>query len=408
MKTKIALAVSAALISSVAFSTDVVRLSGWGGNDVVVINGLLNDVLADDLKAANIRVQYEPVDGDFAQIITNALSAGTAPDVFYVDTFWAYPLFQSGKVAPVSAANQTIVNAVIPSLAQAFEYNGKSYGIAKDFNTLALQYNVDIFDDAGVDYPAATDDWAAFKGKLVAVQSELSDVYGICVVPDYARFAAFALGTGWKPFNEQGRTVLDANFRSAFQFYASLVDDGAGVLAADIGQGWTGGCMGEEQAAVSLEGAWMVGFLRDQAPNLVYDVTSVPVAPNTNKPGNLIFTVSWSVAEDSKVKTAAHKVVELLTSEKAQQWVLETGLAVPSREALADNAYLQGDSIEQRVNKVVFEGASLGYVEPFSFGQYGGSWKEIMDEALSSVLLKERSVDEAIIQAQARFDALTR
>jgi len=38
-------------------------------------------------------------------------------------------------------------------LIQAFTLNGKVYGIPKDFNTLAIEYNKDIFDEAKVPYP---------------------------------------------------------------------------------------------------------------------------------------------------------------------------------------------------------------------------------------------------------------
>ena len=41
----------------------------------------------------------------------------------------------------------------------------------------------------------------------------------------------------------------------------------------------------------------------------------------------------------SENKEAAFKVLELLTSPEVQQWVLERGLAIPSRKALADNPY---------------------------------------------------------------------
>ncbi len=407
MKTRTSLIACLALCATPVLAEDVVRVSGWGGDNIVVVNTLLNEVLADELAAAGIRASYEPVEGDFAQNITNALSAGTAPDIFYVDSFWGYPLFASGQVASVPASNQAVADAIIPTLNEAFTYNGELKGIAKDFNTLAVQYNLDIFDDAGVDYPSSDDDWHDFRAKLQAVQSELDDVYGLCVVPDYARFAAFALATGWTPINADGHTELDDSFREAFEFYTSLVDDGAGVLAADIGQGWTGGCLGSEYTAVSIEGAWMAGFLRDQAPSMVYDTVHIPRHPGTGERGNLVFTVSWSVAADSEVSESAHKLVELLTSEKAQQWVLESGLALPSREALADNAYFDQDSREARMSRVVFEGASDGHVEPFSFGSYGESWKAIVDEALGAVLLNERTVDEAIAEAQVAFDRLT-
>ena len=396
-----------ALASTPTFANDVVRISGWGGDNIVVVNSLINEVLADDLKAAGITVEYEPVEGDFAQILTNALSAGTAPDAFYVDSFWAYPIFESGKIDPVPQENRDVADALLPALNQAFTYEGQLMGIAKDFNTLAVQYDLDIFDDAGVDYPDMDDDWNDFRTKLQQVQAELDDVYGICVVPDYARFAAFALATGWQPFNDQGHTVLDDRFREAFEFYVTLPDENAGVLATDLGQGWTGGCFGNGDTAVAMEGAWMIGFLRDQAPNKYYSTVGIPKHPETGERGNLVFTVAWGVAADSEVKESAHKVVELLTSEKAQQWVLESGLALPSREALADNDFFNGDSTAAITSRVVFEGASDGQVEPFQFGEYGGEWKAIMDEAFSAALLKERSIDEAIAHAQGQFDRLT-
>ncbi|MCH8530312.1 MAG: extracellular solute-binding protein [Saccharospirillum sp.] len=406
-KTLLAAGIAMIAASLPTLANDVVRVSGWGGDNVVVVNTLINEVLVDELAAAGITVRYEPVEGDFAQILTNALSAGTAPDVFYVDSFWAYPVFQSGKIDPVSDDNMAIADELIPSLNEAFMHNGQLMGIAKDFNTLAVQYDLDVFDDAGVEPPNEDDDWNSFKSKLQQVQSNLDDVYGLCVVPDYARFAAFALATGWKPFNDEGHTLLDDRFREAFEFYVNLVDDGAAVLATDLGQGWTGGCFGNGDTAVAIEGAWMIGFLRDQAPNMYYSTTSIPKHPETGDRGNLVFTVSWSVATDSKVKDSAHTLVGLLTSPKAQQWVLESGLALPSLEALGDNAYFQEDNRESITSRVVFEGASNGQVEPFQFAQYGGDWKAIVDEALSAALLKERTIDDAIAFAQQRYDRLT-
>jgi len=68
-------------------SAETLRIAGFGGSDPAVITNLLNNVLADDIAAAGITVEYTPIDGDFSQFILNALSAGTAPDLFYVDIF---------------------------------------------------------------------------------------------------------------------------------------------------------------------------------------------------------------------------------------------------------------------------------------------------------------------------------
>ncbi len=399
------LAVSALVaVSAISAQAQTVRVSGFGGADPVVVNGLLNDVLADEIAALGIKVEYAPTEGDYSQFILNALSAGTAPDVFYTDIFWSLSIFANGQAEPVK--DMELSDALIPSLVEAFTYEGQLYSVPKDFNTLAVHYNKDIFDDAGVEYPNDNDNWDTFQEKLAAVQGKLEDVYGVCVVPDYARFAAFALATGWQPFNAEGKTVLDDDFRRAFSYYTGLVANGAGVVAADIGEGWTGGCLGSEQAAVAIEGAWIIGFLKDAAPSMEYGTALIPMDPISGDRGNLIFTVGWTVNAASEVKSEAAELIRLLTSEKAQQWVLEQGLALPSRSALVDNPYLMGDSAEQKANLAVFRGATDGNVLPFFFGELGGAWMEPINSALNSVLLGEADIDTAIAQAQSRFEEL--
>jgi multiple sugar transport system substrate-binding protein len=401
----LALLAGTASFAITAAHAETVRIAGFGGSDPAVITNLLDNVLAEEIAAAGITVEYTPVDGDFSQFILNALSAGTAPDLFYTDIFWSDAIFSAGQAAAVTDA--AFGDALIPSIRDAFTRDGMLMGYPKDFNTLALHYNVDIFDEAGVEYPDADDTWDDFAAKLTAVHEALGDdVAGMCLVPDYARFGAFALASGWTPFNAEGKTVLDENFRRAFEFYTGLAGTGAGVLAADVGEGWTGGCMGSEKAAIALEGAWMIGFLRDSAPSMVWGTAPLPSDPVTGARGNLIFTVAWTVNANSPVADAAQTLAAILTSEAAQQAVLEQGLAIPSRAALADNPYFEGTEVANIANRIVFEGASDGNVMPYYFGSYGGAWMEPINSALNSVLLGETDVDTAIANAQAAYDTM--
>lgn len=408
-KTILAASLLAAGLSANAFATTEVNIAGWGGNDVVVLNNLVNDVLAEDFAKAGLDVKYQAIEGDFSQFITNSLSAGTAPDAFYIDVVFANTLVNSGKVAPNSADLNTLSNELIPSLNSAFTLKDAQYGVAKDFNTIALQFNKDIFDDAEVDYPTNDDSWEDLRTKLLEVKEVLGDeVSGICVMPDYARFAPFALATGWKPFNEDGQTILDENFERAFNFYTGLVtEDEVGILATDLGQGWGGGCFGTEETAVALEGNWISGYLRDKAPNLPYGTTLMPTDPVSGERGNLLFTVAWGVNADGKNIEATQKAVEILTSQKAQEWVLDSGLALPSREALGESEFFAQQDSESELAKQVFDGALNGNVEPFAFGDYGTAWMTPINEALNSVLLGQMSQKEAIKMAQERYNALT-
>ncbi|EOX4130578.1 ABC transporter substrate-binding protein [Vibrio cholerae] len=407
-KTILAVSLLAAGLSANAVANTEVTIAGWGGNDVVVLNKLVNEVLADDFDKAGLTVKYQAVEGDFSQFITNSLSAGTAPDAFYIDVVFANTLVNSGKVSPNNSSLEKVATNMIPSLNSAFTLEGKQYGVAKDFNTIALQYNKDIFDDAEVAYPTNQDSWEDLRKKLLDVKDALADeVSGICVMPDYARFAPFALATGWTPFNAEGKTVLDENFERAFNFYTGLVtEDKVGILATDLGQGWGGGCFGTEKTAIALEGYWISGYLRDKAPNLPYGTTLMPKDPVSGERGNLLFTVAWGVNADGKNIEATQKAVEILTSQKAQEWVLDSGLALPSREALGKSEFFAQQKAENELAKQVFEGALEGNVEPFAFGNYGTAWMTPINEALNSVLLGQMTQKEAIKMAQAKYDAL--
>jgi len=395
-----------------ALAQTIVRLQGFGGNDPAVLQGLLREVVNPALEKDNIKAVYEGVEGDYNATLLNALSAGTAGDLFYVDVFQSEPIFASGKVEPLNQYfTQRELNQFLPSLLQAFTVNGKVYGIPKDFNTLAVEYNKDIFDEAKVPYPNQTDTWDTFKDKLKKVQAALKDVVGMCVVADYARMGAFAYAAGFRPFNAQGKTVLDDNFRRTFEWYTSLVKDGAGKFAQDLGEGWTGGCFGKEKAAVALEGAWIGGFLRDSAPNLKYGTTFLPLDPKTKQRGNFVFTVSWSLNAASKNKEAAVKVLKALTSPEAQNWVLSRGLALPSRTALASSPIFQRTGKEPELYRTVFNGSTRigGAVLPFKFGKYNGAdWMRPINEALQAVITGKKSVDQAIADAQAELNRIVR
>ena len=399
------------IFSAVSMAETEVRIVGWGGTDQSIVEELINLFVVPELADEGIIAVYEPIVDDFQKNLINSLSAGTAGDLFYMDIFWAEYIIKAGQVEPVNdyLAKSDVISKedIIPSLLDAFTFDGKAYGIPKDFNSLALVYNKDLFDVAYIQYPNENDTWDDLENKLAKVVEAFDgEVTGLALAPEFARFGAFAYAAGWEPFVDGKTNLMDPAFKEAFNWYTGLKEKGLGVMPADIGQGWGGGALSTEKVAAALEGAWILGFLRDNAPNLKYGVTLLPKNPGTGQPGNFIYTVAWGINAKSKNKDAAFKVMEALTSPAAQQWVLERGLAIPSRKALADNPYFKKDTPEAQANKIVFEGASTGYVKPFKFKEYGDKWMSPINIALSEVMSGQKTVDEALELAQEQLDEL--
>lgn len=398
------LALLLGLLASTAFGQTTVRITGYGGQDPAIVNRLINEVIGDDLEAEGITVQYEPVEGDYNAGLFNALSAGTAGDIFYIPAETAPGIIATGTVLPLNDVVDT--EPFIDSLLEPFTVDGQIYGIPKDFNTLAVFYNKDLFDEAGVEYPNENDTWETFAEKLRGVNELGDEVKGACFVADLARMGPFAFAEGWQPLTEDGTTNLqDEAFVSAFNWYTGLIQEGVAALPTDLGQDWSGGCFGTGNTGVAIEGAWILGYLRDTAPNLQYGTTFLPAGPS-GETGNYTYTVAYGVNANSANQEAALQVLEALTSEEAQQWVLENGLAIPSRESLSDNPYFQEETPEAEANRVIFEGASRGNVQSYQFGSVGTDFVTPINTAITAVATGQAEAEAALEQAQGEVNTL--
>ncbi len=407
MKRTSTLLASALVFSALtpALAQITIRIQGYGGSDPAIVQRLLTEVIGADLEAEGITVQYEPIETDYNAVLTNNLSAGTAGDVFYLPGEVAPGFIATGKVQPLGDLVDT--EPFIDSLLEVYTQDGQVYGIPKDFNTLAVFYNADLFDEAEVEYPNADDTFTTFREKLQAV-SELDDeIAGACITADFARLGAFAYANGWQPFTEDGSVDLsDEAFTSAFDFYTGLVTDGLAVQPSDVGAGWPGDCLAQEQAAVAIEGAWILGFLRDNAPNLAFGAAPLPMSDTTGERGNFVYSVAWAINSDSPNQEAAVKVLEAMTSEAAQQFILEQGLAIPSREALGDNEYFTQDTPEAQANQTIFTGASEGNVLGYQFGSVGTDYLTPINNAMIEVMTGQAETQAALESAQSELDAL--
>lgn len=89
-------------------------------------------------------------------------TAGTLPDVFYIDFtagYYPYAVTQGAllNIKPFLDAAGLKESDYQPGALQTYSYNGGVYGIAHGLTGNGLYYNKNLFDEAGVAYPG--DDW---------------------------------------------------------------------------------------------------------------------------------------------------------------------------------------------------------------------------------------------------------
>ncbi|MEQ6358907.1 carbohydrate ABC transporter substrate-binding protein, CUT1 family [Thermoanaerobacter thermohydrosulfuricus] len=342
-------------------------------------------------KYPNIDVQIETIVGDYMQKLQTELASNTAPDIFYLDSMPAPQLMSSGVLEPLDdyiKKYNVDVNDFEPALLSAFQWEGKTYGLPKDFNTLALFYNKDMFKAAGINEPPKT--WEELRD--VAKKLTKDGVKGLVLSADLARFDAFINQNGGSVYQDGKVTLNLPQNAQALDFYVGLITkDKVADTPQNMGEGWNGDAFAAKKAAMAIEGGWMIPFLKEKAPDLNYGIAELPAGKQKS---TMAFTVAYVMNKNSQHKDEAFKLIEFLTGKEGQQFVVDSGLALPSRKSMQEGFK------EKYPERAAFvDGAS--YAVPWQFGLYGTKVVDAANKACEALIMKQiSSAQQALDNAQ--------
>ena len=330
-----ALAAPAFLRQSARAQSAEIRLTGWTSSEQ---EQELFEQILDEFRAANpdIALNYEPVPSDYATKIQTDIAAGSVADVFYVDSMVAPDFIVNNallELDPYMAESGVSASDFYPGLIETFQWNGKTYGLPKDWSSLAMIYDTQALTDAGVAAPPTTWD------ELRAAGQALLDATGearINIPADIARYFAFHYAAGAEVISEDGMSiVLDSpDAATALDFYYGLYRDGLASTPADAGAEWPGDALAKDFADIVFEGNWVFPFLQENAPDLEFGIAEMPEGPAGK--ATLAFTVSFSAYAETQQPEAAWTAINYLTGPEGMASWTSLGLAMPARVGLAD------------------------------------------------------------------------
>jgi multiple sugar transport system substrate-binding protein len=307
-----------------------VRLSGGRASDTE--EALLEETIAAFEEAyPDIDVVYEPIPDAYAETMIGQFSAGDPPDLFYVGaTGEAGPWIDDGLLLPLDdyiAGNPEIgIDSFYPGLLAPFQRDGSTYGLPKDASPLALFVNPDMLAEAGVEIPTNWDELAAAAEALTT-----DDVAGFCLGAEIQRWGAFIYQNGGALYNEDmtEMTLDSPETVEALDYLLGLHEAGHLQTPAEIGAGWCGEAFGTGQAAMTMEGNWLVPSMENEFPDTPYEMAELPQGV---QPGNLAFTVAYSIGEDSPNKDQAWVLLQYLAGQEGMTQWTSLGLALPARD----------------------------------------------------------------------------
>jgi len=250
---------------------------------------------------------------DLAQEAAQGFASGQPADLLYMSSSDLVNYSANGSV---QAYGDQLSNKAdfYPQLVADYTVNGTFYAAPKDFSTLALVINTDMWSAANLtdaDYPTTWDQLEAVAGKLTT-----SDHVGLCYNGELARIGVFFAQAGGGIETADGHASANSAANvAALTYVKKLETEGYAASAADVGAGWGGEGFGTGKCAMTIEGNWITGAMTSSYANIKWKAVELPAGVQK---GTLEFSNGWGLAADGDNKDNAVKLVEYLTSTDQQ------------------------------------------------------------------------------------------
>lgn len=354
----------------------------------------------------NIKINWSLLTGDYPTKMRANVASNTAPDVFYLQPAMSSSYISSGKLlnlSPYMAKSNVKASDYYSALINPFTCSkGQIYGLPKDWNSLGVFYNTQMFKDAGLATPTANWTWSDMQNdaqKLTKNAGQKNATYGVVLSADLSRWGAFLLANGGTVLSKDGSqsTFNNPAGVKAMDFYDSFFKNKTGTLPTTLGATWNGDAFGKENAAMAIEGGWLIPYMQSTYPNVKYGIAPLPTT-NDGKRANLTFTNSWSASSSTKHAEAAWELVQYMTGKTVQESQLDAGFALPTLKSLANAPYFASHPDF----KALFDAA------PYSYADYYGSQDATIhtdvSNAIDAVLLGKQSSQAALNDAASRVN----
>lgn len=146
-----------------------VRLKVWGTDSKEAFTGVFS---AYNATRPNVTLEYTQVAKDkYPEELVNAFATGKGPDVFMVGNHDIRKYSRLMAPATSTQLRSSQLAAIFPqAIADDMVYRGQVYALPLYIDTLALAYNRDKLDQAGIPLPPAT--WEDFVAAVPRLRSE--------------------------------------------------------------------------------------------------------------------------------------------------------------------------------------------------------------------------------------------
>ena len=348
--------------------------------------------------------------GEYWTKLEAMANTNSLPDIFWMHTNEFSRYAEAGLLADLTDLYADVEDNYYykhfpDNLVLNATYEGRIYGVPKDWDTIGLAYNKDIFDEAGVAYPDDTWTWDTLK--------EVSDT----IMERTGKYGMMA------PLNEQegflnliyqagGYYLNDDKTKSGFRDPGTIKGLGEWIS-------WnTGNSFSPSQAELSelgqferffaetgamlYMGSWGINNLYINYPDLNWDIAVLPKCPDPvagDGRASIYNGLSYATGSSNKNLEVVKDVLKFLGTKEAAIIHGENGAAIPAYNDTGDswiNNY-KGKNVKAFVEM-------MDYGVQFPYSKTKNEWFSKMESLILDVYNGTKTLDECTLECQKIVD----
>ena len=244
----------------------------------------LQEIMDAFTEETGIKTSLQVIEWDsYWTLLEAGASGGEMPDVFWMHSNEAYRYMSNDILLDLTdqiAESDVLEMDKFPEdLKEMYQLDGKTYAVPKDMDTVAIWYNKDMFDEAGIPYPDGSWTWDEFYDIAVKLTKDDGSQYG------FAASTVNEQDTWMNIIYSMGGCVLTDDWKSGFddpntvkamEFVDKCVKN---VMppAATMSETGTDVLFSSQKVAMISQGSWMVSAFKDNEDIVAHgDVARLP------------------------------------------------------------------------------------------------------------------------------------
>jgi multiple sugar transport system substrate-binding protein len=359
-----------------------------------------------DFEAANpnIKVNVEVSDWDsYWTKLKTLLAAKTPPDVFAMDA----PLYLDYQardsllnLQPYIDKNPGMLDGLFPNTLKAYQTPEGYFGLPRDFQTIVIFYNKDMFDAAQVPYPKADWTYDDLRATAKALTKDTKgdgkiDQFGYIIDP-------WDMEPGWSEIIwAYGGEIINADHtktligepqaRQAWQFLYDMMRVDKSIPDPNTSVQYGGDLFLSGNAAMIAMGHWAVPSY--SGAKFKWDAVPMPKGPAGQ--ATSVNSAGFVVGKDSKNPEAAFAFIKFVLSQAGQTRLAQMGFACPVLKSVAESpAFLKQSTA---INHQIFiDSLAFAHMKPVFKGY--DEWASTVGDGMTPVWNGEADLNTTLDQ----------